>query len=293
MAKRPLGTGVPCFFFDVNDSKRCQKAAGAYIFCQVPHHQDRWNLLSETMQEQLNGLSTNDAVNRDRSRWDELYLQYRQGFAADQLSDAHCLGVDFVATTAEQTASAGARMKAATEDARRRLQGKQVTGTYTCTLNSLSALATAIRSDAPSFDMSQRFDAVLQLETSAPPLMLGPGYSSPSPSRASTPLAASSATPLYPQQDLMNRLSELEERVQELETTMYTSIKQLVEEQVKEAIGTALHDLNNANDERFKEFMEKVESQREDLVKLGEERLQSPSTGVSYSSAIVSRLRGR
>ena len=91
----------------------------------------------------------------------------------------------------------------------------------------------------------------------------------------------------------MNRLSELEERVEELETTMYTSIKQLVEEQVKEAIGTALHDLNNANDERFKEFMEKVESQREDLVKLGEERLQSPSTGVSYSSAIVSRLRGR
>ena len=99
MAKRPLGTGVPCFFFDVNDGKRCQKAAGAYIFCQLPHHQDRWNLLSETMQEQLNGLSTNDAVNRDRSRWDELYLQYRQGFAADQLSDAHCLGVDFVATT--------------------------------------------------------------------------------------------------------------------------------------------------------------------------------------------------
>jgi len=304
MAKRPLGTGVLCFFFDVNDGKRCQKSAGAYVFCPLQHHQDRWKLLHETMQEKLNGLSTNTAWNKDRARWDEAYEKYREGFAADQLSDAYALGMDFVATTAEQVASAGARLQAATEDARRRVQGKQVSGTCTCTPCLLSACAVAFP-DAPSVDLSQSFAAMLQVNTS-PPLALPPTYTStstprlalgsvnsPTSSRASTPLAGTSSSAV-PHQDLIDRLTELEERFGDLETTVHTSIKQLVEDQVKEAIGTALIDLNNANDERFKDFIEKVESKRDDLVKLGEERLQSPTTtGVSYTSAIVTRLRGR
>jgi len=285
MAKRPLGTGVLCFFFDVNDGKRCQKSAGAYVFCPLQHHQDRWKLLHETMQEKLNGLSTNTAWNKDRARWDEAYEKYREGFAADQLSDAYALGMDFVATTAEQVASAGARLQAATEDARRRVQ--------------------VAFPDAPSVDLSQSFAAMLQVNTS-PPLALPPTYTStstprlalgsvnsPTSSRASTPLAGTSSSAV-PHQDLIDRLTELEERFGDLETTVHTSIKQLVEDQVKEAIGTALIDLNNANDERFKDFIEKVESKRDDLVKLGEKRLQSPTTtGVSYTSAIVTRLRGR
>ena len=91
-------------------------------------------------------------------------------FAAEQLSEAHCLGMDFVATTVEQTASAGARMKAATEDTRRRVQGEQVTGTCTCNLNSLSALAQLLSPTRPLLTCRSGLTRCYSWEPVLPPL---------------------------------------------------------------------------------------------------------------------------
>jgi hypothetical protein len=107
-ALRPSGTGVTCFFYDLGSGERCKRPAGRTLFCSTAHHQDRWKLLTPETQVELNGFCTNEAVNKNAAKYDELYEIYRHAFGARQLADA-VASVNKIASIADKEMAGAAR----------------------------------------------------------------------------------------------------------------------------------------------------------------------------------------
>ena len=123
MAKRPTGTGVTCFFFDVDTGKRCDRPGGQYLFCSTAHHRDRWFQLKPEMQNSLNAMCVNNAVNKNLQRWAEAYKEYKAMLLAQEQAAAASAAADFIVHTAKERQEAEALYAENYQRARAALEG--------------------------------------------------------------------------------------------------------------------------------------------------------------------------
>ena len=115
--------GVPCLHFDPKDGKRCDRPAGAGVFCTLGSHAANWETLTEEQQVAFNAMLTNPAVAYDSARWAEVFEQLRSGKEAGQEAAKVAAMADFFATGAEQVAAAKVVSAGAIDRARQRVQG--------------------------------------------------------------------------------------------------------------------------------------------------------------------------
>ena len=123
MAKRPTGTGVTCFFFDVDTGKRCDRPGGQYLFCATAHHRDRWFQLTPEMQNSLNAMCVNNAVNKNLQRWAEAYKEYKAMLHAQEHAAASSAVADLIVHATKVRQEAGAQYVAQRARAALALEG--------------------------------------------------------------------------------------------------------------------------------------------------------------------------
>ncbi len=116
---------MPCLHFDPKDGKRCDRPAGAGVFCTLGSHAANWETLTEEQQVAFNGLLTNPTVAYDCARWAEVFVKYHDGKVSGQKAAVVAAMAEFFATGAEQVAAAKVVSAGAIDRARQRVQGVQ------------------------------------------------------------------------------------------------------------------------------------------------------------------------
>ena len=115
--------GVPCLYFDLRTSERCNRPAGEGVFCNLAKHSDCWEELTEAQQTQYNELLTNSAVAYDHALWKDMFEQYRDAKTAERQALAVTAMADLVASRAEDVAAAQKAQENSMERARQRVAG--------------------------------------------------------------------------------------------------------------------------------------------------------------------------
>ena len=123
MAKRPTGTGVTCFFFDVDTGERCDRPGGQYLFCATAHHRDRWFQLTPEIQNTLNAMCANNAANKNLQRWAEAYEKYKEMLLAQEQAAASSAAADLIVHTAKKRQEAEALYAENYQRARAAIEG--------------------------------------------------------------------------------------------------------------------------------------------------------------------------
>ena len=117
--------GVPCLHFDPSNGVRCNRPAGAGVFCTLGSHAANWVTLTEEQQNTFNVMLTNESVAYDCARWAEVFVAYRNGKASGQQADVVGAMARAFATGVEQVAAAKIRSDEHLAHARQRVQGVQ------------------------------------------------------------------------------------------------------------------------------------------------------------------------
>jgi hypothetical protein len=116
--------GVPCLHFDPsNGNKRCDRSAGAGVFCTLGSHAANWGTLSEEQQNTFNAMLTNPEVAYNSARWAEVFVTYRDGKTSVQQYALVGAMAEFYATGVEQIAAAKVKSDEHVARARQRVQG--------------------------------------------------------------------------------------------------------------------------------------------------------------------------